>query len=114
MAYVVVVQKQNIGNIDRNAKKPLGDAIVVPYWLARSVQDKNIANLRYSSLTCTLLVVAGGEEAPHRVSLPVMQNIKAVKGGDELAVFDEPCVPSSIMPAQKLDQPSRKRPAAAM
>ena len=87
VAYVVVVQKQTIGSIDRDAKKPLGDAIVVPYWLARSVQDKNIANMRYSSLTCTLLMVAGGEEAPHRVSLPIMTNTKAVKGGDELVVF---------------------------
>ena len=87
MAYVAVVQKQDRGKIDRNTKKPLGDAIVVPYWLVRSVQDKNIANLRISTLTCTMLVVAGGEEAPHRVSLPVMQNIKAVKGGRRVGCF---------------------------
>ena len=68
--------------------------------------------MRYSSLTCTLLMVAGGEEAPHRVSLPVMTNTKAVKGGDELVVFAEPRT-SSIRPPQKLDQPpSKKRKVA--
>ena len=108
VAYVVIVHKQALGSIDRDAKKPLGDSIVVPYWLARSVQDKNIANMRYSSLTCTLLMVAGGEEAPHRVSLPIMTNTKAVKGGDELVVFAEPRT-SSIRPPQKLDQPPSKK-----
>ena len=109
---MVVVQKQNIGSIDRNAKKPLGDAIVVPYWLARAEQDKTIANMKYSSFTCTMLMAAGGEEAPHRVSLPIMTNTKAVKGGDELVVFAEPRT-SSIRPPQKLDQPpSKKRKVA--
>ena len=76
-----------IGKIDRINQKPLADAMVAPCWRIGSVQDKNIANMRYSSLTCTLLMVAGAEEAPHRVSLPVMTNTKAVKGGDELVVF---------------------------
>ena len=61
-----------------------------------------------------MTIVAGDEEAPHRVTFPTMQNIKAFKGGDELVVFAEPCVPSSITPAQKLAQPSRKRPAATV
>ena len=103
-----------IGKIDRINKKPLADAIVAPYWLVRSVQDKNIANMRTSTLTCTMTIVAGDEEAPHRVTLPIMQNIRALKGGDELVCFAEPFAPSSIMPAQKLAQPSRKRPEAAM
>jgi hypothetical protein len=114
VGYVVIVHKQALGIIPRDGTDPLKNSIVVPYWLARAEQDKTIANMKFSSLTCTLLVAAGGEEAPHRVSLPIMTNTKAVKGGDELVVFAEPRLPSSIMPAQKLDQPSKKRKAATM
>ena len=46
--------------IDRKKKKPLGDALVVPYWLVRCVRDKNIANMRQSSMACTLAVGAMG------------------------------------------------------
>ena len=72
-----------------------------------------MANMRKSTMTCTMTIVAGDEEASHRVTLPILQNVKALKGGDELVLFAEPSAPSSIMPAQKLEQPVRKRPAAA-
>ena len=102
-----------IGKLDRNNKKPLGDALVASYWLVRCVQDKNMANMRKATMTCTMTIVAGDEEASHRVTLPILQTVKALKGGDELVLLAEPSVPSSIMPAQKLEQPSRKLPAAA-
>ena len=84
VTYVAAVQKMDIVRINRINKQPFGDAMVAPYWLVRSVQDKNMANMRKSTLTCTMTIVAGDEEAPHRVTLPIMQNIKALKGGDEL------------------------------
>ena len=104
----------DIGKINRINTKPLGDAMVAPYWLVRSVQDKNMANMRKTPLTCTMTIVARDEEAPQRVTLLTMQNTKALKGGDELVLFAEPLVPSSIMPVQKLAQPARKRPAASV
>ena len=100
-----------IGKLDRN-NKTLGDALVASYWLVRCVQDKNMANMRKTTMTCKMTIEAGDEEALHRVTLPILQNVKALKGGDELVLFAEPLAPSS-MPAQKLEQPLKKRPAAA-
>ena len=102
VTYVASVQSMGIGKLDRNNKKPLGDALVASYWLVRCVQDK----------TCKMTIEAGDEEALHRVTLPILQNVKALKGGDELVLFAEPLAPPS-MPAQKLEQPLKKRPAAA-
>ena len=110
---MAVVNSMGIGNIDRSKEKPLGAQVVAPYWLVRLVLDKNMANMRKSTLQCTLTVEAGDEAAPHRVTLPILQNVKALKKGDELVLFSEPLLPKSIMPAQKLDQPTMKRPAAA-
>ena len=112
VTYVAVVNSMGIGKIDRSNKKPLGDHLVASYWLVRLVQDKNMANMRKSTMTCTMTVEVGDEAAPHRVTLPILHNVKALKKGDELLVFHEP-VPNSGMPAQKLERPTMKRPAAA-
>ena len=37
VTYVAVVQRMEIGKIDRINKKPLADAIVAPHWLVRCV-----------------------------------------------------------------------------
>ena len=112
VTYVAAVQSVGIGKIDRSNKKPLGDQLVASYCVVRPVQDKSMANMRKSTMTCTMTVEAGDEAAPHRVTLPILQNVKALKKGDELVLFHEP-VPKSITPAQKLEQPTMKRPAAA-
>ena len=109
---VGVVNSMGIGKIDRSNKKPFGDQLVASYWLVRPVQDKNMPNMRKSTMTCTMTVEVWDEAAPHRVTLPILQNVKALKKGDELVRFHEPA-PKSIMPAQKLEQPTMKRPAAA-
>ena len=91
---------------------PLGDALAVPYWVVRCVHDTNIANMRQSSMACTLEVGAGGEAADQTVNLPIMHNVKALKAGDELVLFVEPSLPSS-MPVQTLEQVTKTRPVAA-
>ena len=113
VTYVALVNRMDIRKIDRKNKKPLGDALVVPYWLVRCVPDKNIANMRQSSMPCTLAVGAGGEAADQRVTLPILHNVKALKEGDELVLCVDPLVPSSIMPVQKLEQVAKQRPVAA-
>ena len=113
VAYVAAVQSMGIGKIDRSNKKPLGDQLIASYWLVRPVQDKSMPNMRKSTMTCTMTVEVGDEAAPHRVTLPILQNVKALKKGDELVIFSEPYVPKSIMPVRKLDQSTMKRPAAA-
>ena len=95
--YVAAVSPMTIGKIDRAHKKPLKDAAVAPYWLVRRTLDKTLANMQKVTMTCKLTTEAGDEEMSHRVSLPIFQNIKALKGGDELLLYVEPSVPSSIM-----------------
>jgi hypothetical protein len=113
VTYVASVQPMGLCKLDRSNKKPLGDALVASYWLVRCVQDKNMATMRKATIMCSMTIVAGDQSASHRVTLPILQNIKALKEGDELVLFVEPLVPSSIMPVQKLEQVSKKRPAAA-
>ena len=112
VTYVASVQRMDIKEIDRKKKKPLGDALAVPYWLVRCVRDKNIANMRQSSMACTLEVGAGGEAADQPVNLPILHNVKALKEGDELVLFTEPVLQPSL-PVQKLEQVAKKRPAAS-
>ena len=75
--------------IEKQAKKPLGDTVVAPYWLVRRVQDKNMANMRKTTIQCTMKIEAE-EEAVQRVAVPVLQNTRAVKAGEELLLHVEP------------------------
>ena len=114
VTYVALVHRMDIRKNDRMNKKPLEDALVVPYWLVRCVQDKNIANMRQSSMPCTLAVETGGEAADDQhVTLPILHNVKALEEGAELVLFVEPSLPSSIMPVQTLEQVAKQRPVAA-
>ena len=65
-------------------------------------------------MLCTLTTDAGGEKVVQKVSLPIIHNIKDLKEGDELVLYVEPSIPTTIMPAQSLELVSRKRPAAAV
>ena len=65
-------------------------------------------------MPCTLTTEAGGEKVVQKVSLPIIHNIKDLKEGDELVLYAEPSIPTTIMPAQSLELASRKRPAAAV
>ena len=112
--YVAIVSPMSFGKIDRGLKKPLKDTIVAPYWLVRRVLDKSMANMQKTTMACPLTTEAGDEKAIQRVTLPIMHNIKALKEGDELLLYVEPSVPTTIMPAQTLGHVARKRPAAAI
>jgi len=63
-------------------------------------------------MACTVTIGAGDDAASHKVTLPIIQNVKALKKGEELLLFHDRG-PKSGMPAQKLEQPILKRPAAA-
>ena len=103
-----------MGKFDRVHTKPLKDTIVAPYWLVRRVLDKTMANMQKTTMPCTLTTEAGDEKVVQKVSLPIIHNIKDLKEGDELLLYIEPSVPTTIMPAQNLELVSRKRPAAAV
>ena len=111
--YVAAINPMTMSKFDRDHAKPLKDNMVVPYWLVRRVLDKSMANMQKTTMTCTLTTDAGGMKLEQKVSLPIIHNIKDLKEGEELILYDEPHVPTTIMPAQSLEVPSRKRPAAA-
>lgn len=112
--YVAAVPFLFLGKIDKAANKPAKDTIVAPYWHVRRVLDKSMANMRKTTMLCTMTTVAGGETATQPVTLPILHNIKDLKSGDELLLYVEPVVPDKIMPAQTLEQVTIKRPAAAV
>ena len=123
VTYVATVQSMGIGKFDRSKTKPLEKTLVAPYWLIRCVQDKNMANMRKATIACIMTTVAGDETTSQRVTLPILQNVKALEEGDELVLFVEPVVPKAIMPVQKLQgvtrpvqklQGAKKRPEAAL
>ncbi len=57
---------------------------------------------------------AGGEKVVQKVNLPIIHNSKDLKVGDELVLYVEPSIPTTIMPAQILEPICRKRPAASV
>ena len=65
-------------------------------------------------MLCLMTTDAGDEQTTQQVTLPIMHNIKALKSGEELLLYVEPSVPTTIMPAQSLAHVNMKRPAAAV
>ena len=69
-------------------------------------------------MACQLTTEAGDKQAIQHVNVTIMQNIKALKEGDELLLYVAPSVPTTIMPAQPPSRyhghVARKRPAAAV
>ena len=69
-------------------------------------------------MACPLTTDAGGEKVVQQVSLPIIHNITDLKEGDELVLYVEPSIPTTIMPAPPPSRyhghVARKRPAAAV
>ena len=109
VTYVAGLQPMSTLKVERKSKKkPLGDQTVIAYWIVRRVQDKNMANMRKATMPCTMTIDAGGDAVTHKVSLPILQNTKPLKVGEELLLHEEPQPASAIAPAQTL-QPEKKR-----
>ena len=82
--------------------------------------DKDRANMHHSTLKCKMSIEAGGQ-TNDAVLIPILQNSKVVKEGEELLVFDEKLFvkkqkPLSLLPSvqcqsprNRLDQPNQKR-----
>ena len=47
------------------------------------------ANMQLATLKCTMSVATGKETADDGVSIPILQNFKALEENEELLVFDE-------------------------
>ena len=70
---------------------PLGKELIVPYWLVRSTGVKEQANMHYSTMKWTMSFSAGKEESfDEAVVVPILENSRVLKEGDELFVYKEP------------------------
>ena len=95
--------------------KPFAKAFVVPYWLVRETDDSDRGNMHRSTLKCTMSFTAGKEStAEDAIIIPILQNSRAVKEGEELLVYNGDLVkaPASIEPVERVEEPAmlaRKR-----
>jgi hypothetical protein len=111
--YVAAIPPMGMSKFDRVNAKPLKDNMVVPYWLVRRVLDKSMANMQRTTMPCTLTTDAGDEKVVQKINLPIIHNSKDLKVGDELVLYVEPSIPTTL-PAQILEPICRKRPAASV
>ena len=100
----------NKAKVNRDSLRPMGDMLFCPYWDLRSVplHEENLVNMKKSTLKCALNILAGTEEAVRRVTVPILQNAKALKKGDELLMLAERV---DAPAAQKLEASGNKRAA---
>ena len=94
---------------DKSSSKPFEKSILVPYWLVQYTDEQDRANMHRSTLKCTMSMTAGKDETSvDAVIIPILQNSKVVKPGDELLVFGDKLVKPAeyIEPAPKPDQPA--------
>ena len=91
MSNVAEVQAPAIKKIDRNNKRPLGGALVAPFWLLRSAHDETIANIHPATLESSRKLAAAAGGVLGRVTVPILQNTKVVKRCAELVAFGPPC-----------------------
>ena len=83
-----------------------------PYWLVGHTADKDLANMDRSTLKCTGSFTAGCEESQGDAALvPILQNTKVVKAGDELLLYDSKLGRPSLSIEPLSLQPKRKRAA---
>ena len=72
--------------------------LIVPFWLVRSTGDKDRANMIRSAFVCKMSMAAGKEETTcDPVSVPILQNTRPLKEGEELLTYDDILVKAHSM-----------------
>ena len=97
------------------SSKPFAKELIVPFWLVRSTGDKDRANMHYTTMKCTVAITAGKEEAnDEQILIPILQNSKQLKEGDELLIYHEQEVKTfTIEPAAAESAPKPQVPATS-
>jgi len=120
--YIVTIAAASAPRPDKS-NKPLSKDLIVPYWLVRPTTDKQTANMQIATMKSTVTIAAGDKESPEEaIMIPIMENFKALKAGDELLVYKgpthvaaEPLAPApKAVPASKpvaAPKPPAKRPS---
>ena len=113
-AYIATFSAASAPKPDKSSK-PFAKELIVPYWFVRSTGDKERANMHYTTMKCTVAITAGKEEAnDEHVLIPILQNLKPLKEGDELLIYHEVEVKTfTIEPAAAESAPKPHAPATS-
>ena len=90
--------------------------LIVPFWLVRPTGDKERANMHRSTVVYKTSMATGKEEGTcDPVLVPVLQNTRPLKEGEELLIYNGDLeVPTHSMPQVPAitQSPNKKRTAA--
>ena len=110
-AHIVTFSAESAPKAEQS-NKPFANELLVPFWLVRSTGDKDRANMHRSKMKSFLAVSLGkGQTNGEPVFIPILQNSKPVKRGDELLIYDEPTL--TIEPQVPASAPKRPQEEAA-
>ena len=88
IVHIVTFSAASAPKADKSSK-PFAKELIVPFWLVRSTGDKDRANMHRSTMKSTMAITAGKEETNEEpVLIPILQNLKPLKEGDELLKYD--------------------------
>ena len=68
---------------DNKSSMPFAGAFIIPYWLVRRTEERNLANMQYTNSKVSMTMTANSETAISEATYPLLQNIKALKAGDK-------------------------------
>ena len=84
--------------------------VFVPHWHVIATRYMDRANMQFATLKCTMSVATGNETADGGVSIPILQNFKALKKNEELLVFEDACAERILSIKKEWRQIHRRRP----
>ena len=97
---------------DNKSSMPFAGAFIISYWLVRRTDERKLANMQYTKASISMTMTANSEHSTSKATYPILQNIKALKPGDELLVYEEKMRekrPATIEPLPKPETKRRKR-----
>ena len=114
-AYTITFMAAPAPKPDVKFNEPLANELIVPYWLVRTTNNSEKANMHLSTMKCTIATGASKEESTDEaITIPILQNSKLIHEGEELFIYDEgkPEKQETLAPAPKpAAAPSQKRKA---
>ena len=94
---------------DNKSSMPFPGAFIIPYWLVRRTEERKLANMQYTNSEISMTMTANSEDSISKAEIPIWQNNKAIKAGDELLVFEERMQEKRPATLEPLPQPSTKQ-----
>ena len=96
------------------SKEP--DAFRAQYWVVTSTHDSKLANAHFAKKSATISVTIGGKGEDKVIDVPIIENSKPVKVGDEIIIYKadirEKIVEEKEPPEKKARTEAPTRPTA--